>query len=229
MTQSSRFDTVVFDLGNVLIPFNPRWLFRKMLPDDASIDSFFAETGFEEWNLGMDAGRPFAEGIAAHSERFPHHRPLFEAFYHRWHETVGEPIAESVDLLLSLRQRGVRTFALTNFSAETYPLAVARFPFLSEFDGTVVSGEEGVVKPDPEIYLRLMQRYSITASRAVFIDDLADRPRDGEFSQCRAFAQLAHVGEYVAQAEGGVDVLGVECRQDDGRLRSHSRRTTPAV
>ena len=171
MTQSSRFDTVVFDLGNVLIPFNPRWLFRKMLPDDASIDSFFAETGFEEWNLGMDAGRPFAEGIAAHSERFPHHRPLFEAFYHRWHETVGEPIAESVDLLLTLRQRGVRTFALTNFSAETYPLAVARFPFLSEFDGTVVSGEEGVVKPDPEIYLRLMQRYSITASRAVFIDD----------------------------------------------------------
>ncbi len=171
MTQSSRFDTVVFDLGNVLIPFNPRWLFRKMLPDDASIDSFFAEAGFEEGNLGMDAGRPFAEGIAAHSERFPHHRPLFEAFYHRWHETVGEPIAESVDLLLSLRQRGVRTFALTNFSAETYPLAVARFPFLSEFDGTVVSGEEGVVKPDPEIYLRLMQRYSITASRAVFIDD----------------------------------------------------------
>ena len=171
MTQSSTFDTVVFDLGNVLIPFNPRWLFRKMVPDDASIESFFSETGFEEWNLGMDAGRPFAEGIAAHSERFPHHRPLFEAFYHRWHETVGEPITESVDMLLSLRRSGVRTFALTNFSAETYPLAVARFPFLSEFDGTVVSGEEGVVKPDPEIYLRLMQRYSITASRAVFIDD----------------------------------------------------------
>ena len=171
MSDSPIFDTVVFDLGNVLIPFNPRWLFRKMLPDEASIERFFAETGFDEWNLGMDAGRPFAEGIAAHSERFPHHRPLFEAFYQRWHETVGEPIAESVDVLLTLRQGGIRTFALTNFSAETYPLAVARFPFLTEFDGTVVSGEEGVVKPDPEIYLRLMQRYAITASRAVFIDD----------------------------------------------------------
>lgn len=165
------FDTVVFDLGNVLIPFNPRWLFRKMLPDEASIERFFAETSFEEWNLGMDAGRPFAEGIAAHSARFPQHRTLFEAFFDRWHETVGEPIAESVDMLRSLRRSGIRTFALTNFSAETYPLAVARFPFLAEFDGTVVSGEEGIVKPDPEIYQRLMQRYSITASHAVFIDD----------------------------------------------------------
>ena len=83
----------------------------------------------------------------------------------------GEPIDESVDMLRSLRQNGIRTFALTNFSAETYPLAVARFPFLSEFDGTVVSGEEGVVKPDLQIYERLLQRYSITATRAVFIDD----------------------------------------------------------
>lgn len=165
------FDAVVFDLGNVLIPFNPRWLYRKMLPDEASIERFFAETGFEEWNLGMDTGRPFAEGIAAHSARFPHHRPLFEAFFERWHETVGEPIAESVDMLQSLRRNGVRTFALTNFSAETYPLAVARFPFLAEFDGTVVSGEERVVKPDPEIYHRLMRRYAITAACAVFIDD----------------------------------------------------------
>ena len=165
------FDAVVFDLGNVLIPFNPRWLYRKMLPDEASIERFFAETGFEEWNLGMDAGRPFAEGIAAHSARYPHHRPLFEAFFHRWHETVGEPIAESVDMLRSLRRNGVRTFALTNFSAETYPLAVARFPFLTEFDGTIVSGEERVVKPDPEIYHRLMQRYAIMPARAVFIDD----------------------------------------------------------
>lgn len=165
------FDAVVFDLGNVLIPFNPRWLFRKMLPDEASIERCFAETGFEEWNLGMDAGRPFAEGIAAHSARYPHHRPLFEAFFHRWHETVGEPIAESVDMLRSLRRNGVRTFALTNFSAETYPLAVARFPFLTEFDGTIVSGEERVVKPDPEIYHRLMRRYAIMPARAVFIDD----------------------------------------------------------
>ena len=96
-------DTVIFDLGNVLIPFNPRWLFRKMLPDEASIDAFFAETSFEDWNLQMDAGLPFAEGIASHSRKFPHHQPLFEAFFTRWQETVGEPIAESVDIFRTLR------------------------------------------------------------------------------------------------------------------------------
>ena len=168
---AARVEAVVFDLGNVLIPFNPRWLFRKLLRDEASIDRFFAETDFDAWNTAMDAGRRFADGIAAHSRRFPHYRALFEAFFERWHETIGEPIAESVEMLRSLRQNGIRTFALTNFSVETYPLAVARFSFLSEFDGTVVSGEEGIVKPDPEIYERLLQRYSITAARAVFIDD----------------------------------------------------------
>lgn len=167
----SPIDTVIFDLGNVLIPFNPRWLFRKMLPDEASIDAFFAETDFENWNLQMDAGLPFAEGIAAHSRKFPHHRALFEAFFERWHETVGEPIAESVDIFRTLRQNGIRTYALTNFSAETYPLAVARFPFLNDFDGTLVSGIEGLVKPDPAIYRLLMQRHAIEPSRAVFIDD----------------------------------------------------------
>jgi len=164
-------DTVIFDLGNVLIPFNPRWLFRKMLPDEASIDAFFAETDFEAWNLQMDTGLPFAEGIAAHSRKYPHYRPLFEAFFTRWQETVGEPITESIDIFRTLRQNGIRTYALTNFSAETYPLAVARFPFLNDFDGTLVSGVEGLIKPDPAIYQLLMQRHAIEPSRAVFIDD----------------------------------------------------------
>ena len=164
-------DAVVFDLGNVLIPFNPRWLFRKLLRDEASIDRFFAETDFDAWNTAMDAGRRFADGIAAHSRRFPHYRPLFEAFFARWPETVGEPIAESVEVLRGLQERGIRTYALTNFSAETYPLAAARFAFLADFDGAVVSGDEGVVKPDPAIYRRLIERYAIVPQRAVFIDD----------------------------------------------------------
>jgi len=164
-------EAVVFDLGNVLIPFNPRWLFRKLLEDEASIDRFFVETGFDAWNTAMDAGRRFADGIAAHSRRFPHYRALFEAFFARWHETVGEPIAESVEVLRALQKSGIRTYALTNFSAETYPLAQARFPFLADFDGAVVSGHEGVVKPDPAIYQRLVERYSIVPARAVFIDD----------------------------------------------------------
>lgn len=166
-----RVDSVIFDLGNVLIPFNPRWLFRKMLPDEASIDLFFEETAFDAWNLEMDCGRSFADGIAGHSRRFPQHRELFEAFFERWHETIGEPISESIALFQTLRENGVGTYALTNFSAETFPLAVARFPFLLDFDGTVVSGREGLVKPDPAIYQLLLQRYSIDPARAVFIDD----------------------------------------------------------
>lgn len=178
---ASTMDTVIFDLGNVLIPFNPRWLFRKILPDDASIDRFFEETGFAEWNAEMDAGRPFAEGIAAHSAKFPHYRPLFEAFFARWNETVDLPIAESVELFQTLRQHKIRTYALTNFSAETFPLAQARFPFLNDFDGIVVSAHEGLLKPDPEIYRRLLERYAITANRAAFIDD---RPENVE-AACR--------------------------------------------
>ena len=170
MTQTT-IDAVIFDLGNVLIPFNPRWLFRKMLPDEAAIEQFFVETGFDAWNAEMDAGRLFADGIAAHSARFPHHQALFEAFFARWDETVGEAIAESVHILHSLKRTGIRTYALTNFSAETYPLAVTRFPFLNEFDGAVVSGRESLVKPNAAIYELLMKRYAVAPACAVFIDD----------------------------------------------------------
>ena len=181
---AARVEVVVFDLGNVLIPFQPRWLFRQLLPDEASIDRFFEETDFDAWNTAMDAGRRFADGIAAHSRRFPHYRALFEAFFERWHETIGEPIAESVEVLRGLQKCGIRTYALTNFSAETYPLAVARFPFLADFDGAVVSGSEGVVKPDPAIYLRLVERYSIVPARAVFIDDKIENV---EAARCLGF------------------------------------------
>ena len=170
MTQNT-IDTVVFDLGNVLISFNPRWLYRKLLPDEAAIDRFFAETAFDAWNAQMDGGLSFAEGIAAQSARFPHYRPLFEAFFERWQETIGGAIPESLAVFQALRQAGLRTYALSNFSAETYPQATRRFPFLNDFDGSVISGQEGVSKPDPAIYALLCQRYSIAPERAVFIDD----------------------------------------------------------
>ena len=164
-------DTVVFDLGNVLISFNPRWLYRKLLPDEASIDRFFSETGFDAWNARMDAGLSFAEGIAAQSARFPQYRSLFEAFFERWSEAVGSVIPESLELLQTLRKNSIRTYALTNFSSENYPLVARRFPFINDFDGSIVSGHEGVCKPDPAIYALLFERYSITPERAVFIDD----------------------------------------------------------
>ena len=164
-------DTVVFDIGNVLIPWDPRWLFRQLLPDDAAVERFLHDVDFNAWNRAHDAGLPFAEGIAAHSVAFPHYRSLFEAFHARWEETTGPPIEGSVALARELRQGGYRTLALTNFSAETFPRALKQHPYLGEFEGIVVSGDERLMKPDPAIYRLLCDRYRVEPARAVFIDD----------------------------------------------------------
>jgi 2-haloacid dehalogenase len=168
---AERYDTVVFDIGNVLIPWDPRRLFRKLLPDDAAIERFMVETDFLAWNLAHDAGQPFAEGIARHGQLFPHYRHLFQAFFERWEETLGEPIAGTLALARELRAAGYRTLALTNFSAETFARALRLHPHLGEFEGIVVSGHERLLKPDPAIYLRLCERFHVEPARAVFIDD----------------------------------------------------------
>ncbi len=169
--RASSIDTVVFDIGNVLIPWDPRWLFRKLLPDDAAIERFMSETDFLAWNVAHDAGQPFAEGIVRHGQAFPHYRHLFEAFFERWEETIGAPIAGTVALARELRAAGHRTLALTNFSAETFPRALRLHPFLDEFEGILVSGRERLLKPDPAIYLRLCERFRVEPARALFIDD----------------------------------------------------------
>lgn len=164
-------DTVVFDIGNVLISWDPRWLFRQLMEDDAAIERFFTEVDFFAWNEQHDAGQFFAQGIADKSARFPHHAHLFQAFFDRWEETLGPAIEGNVHLARQLRASGYRTLALTNFSSETFPHALRRHAFLTEFEGIVVSGHERLIKPDPAIYRLLCERYRVVPSRAVFIDD----------------------------------------------------------
>ena len=164
-------DTVVFDVGNVLIPWEPRRLFRKLLPDDAAVERFLDEVNFNDWNAQHDAGQPFAHGIARHGAAYPHYRHLFEAYFERWEESIGEPIGGSVSLARQLRAAGYRTLLLTNFSRETFPRALALNPFLNEFDGGLVSGEEKLMKPDPAIYRLLCERHAVAPERAAFIDD----------------------------------------------------------
>ena len=166
-------DTVIFDIGNVLIPWNPRWLFRKILPDDAAVERFLTEVDFNTWNAQHDAGQLIAQGIAEHGAKFPHYQYLFQAYFDRWEETIAEPIHDSVALARRLRAGGYRTLALTNFSTETFPRARRLNAFLDEFEGIVVSGEERLMKPDPAIYRLLCERYSVDPVRAVFIDDVA--------------------------------------------------------
>ena len=164
-------DTVVFDLGGVLIDWNPRYLYRKLLPDEQSIEEFLATVCTGDWNAQQDAGRPFAEGVEILAAQWPEKRSLIEAFHTRWIEMIGGPISDTVDILRTLRDQGTPIYALTNWSAETFPLVTPTFDFLNWFIGIVVSGEEKLIKPDPAFYELLMQRYDLKPEQLVFIDD----------------------------------------------------------
>lgn len=164
----------IFDLGGVLLEWSPRYLYRKLFDgDEAAMEHFLATVCTTEWNERQDAGRTFAEGV---QELLPHHADkleLIEAFGKRFDEMIPGAIQGSVDVLAELRQRGVPIYAITNWSAETFPPQRRRFPFLSWFEGIVVSGLEGVIKPDPRIFQILCERYMVAPESAVFIDDVA--------------------------------------------------------
>ncbi|MGC3964843.1 MAG: HAD family phosphatase [Rhodocyclaceae bacterium] len=170
MTENA-IDTVVFDLGNVMIPWDPRVLYRKLLPNEAAVNAFLRDICPPAWNAHQDRGRPIAQGVAEHVAQHPEHEALIRAYYERWNETIGEAIEGSVALMRELKDTGLHVFALTNWSGETFPRARVRFPFLAEFEGIVVSGDEMMIKPEPEIYQVLFERYGIEPTRAVFIDD----------------------------------------------------------
>jgi 2-haloacid dehalogenase len=163
---------VVFDLGGVLIDWDPRYLYRSILPDDEAVDAFLAEVGFAQWNLALDAGRDWDEAVEWLAERHPKRRELIEAFRDRWEETLGEADREVVAIAAELRAAGVRTLALSNWSARTFEVARQRFPFLADFEGIVISGDVGAVKPDAAIYRALLERFGLEARQTIFIDDL---------------------------------------------------------
>ena len=170
---SRRPDAVVFDLGGVLIDWNPRYLYRTLFGGDtAAMEHFLAHVCSPAWNHRQDAGRSFADGCAELVREFPDARPLIEAWRERFDETLGGPIAGTVEILAALRERGVPLYALSNWWAETFPIARARFDFLGWFDGIVISGEFGVAKPDPRIFAHVLETYGLRADATVFIDDL---------------------------------------------------------
>ncbi len=163
---------VVFDLGGVLLNWDPRHLYRKLFNgNDAAMEDFLANVCTVEWNERQDAGRSFADAMAELLPRHADKVELIEAFGRRFGEMIPGAIEGTVDILADLKRAGVPRYALTNWSAETFPPQRERFAFLSWFDGIVVSGDEGVIKPDPRIYNILLDRYQIAPHQAVFIDD----------------------------------------------------------
>ena len=163
---------VIFDIGNVLIRWDVRLLYRQLLPDDAAIDAFLAEVGFHAWNLELDRGADWDEGVATLSARHPRHTALIRAFHDRWQETVPGAIDGSVAILAALAAAGTPLYAITNFSARKWDESAARFPFLAEsFRDVVVSGREGVLKPDPAIYRLCLERNRLDPAACLFVDD----------------------------------------------------------
>ena len=170
----AKIKNVVFDLGGVLIEWDPRYLYRKLLPDEKSVDHFLREVCSLEWNVRQDAGRSIAEAEDELIHRFPQEETLIRAYYGRWEEMLGGPIEETVEILSELKDKSVPVYALSNWSAETYPTAVGLYPFLKWFDGEVISGQVKMIKPDAEIYLHLLNSFNLQAEETVFIDDRQD-------------------------------------------------------
>ncbi len=170
--QTPAIDTVIFDLGGVLIDWNPRYLYRKIFNNEEEITWFMENICTLEWNDHQDAGRSFAEATEELVRKFPEHEIPIRAWYGRFPETISGAIQPTVDILSRIKgNKSHRLYALTNWSAESFPWAYENFEFLSWFEGIVVSGQEKTRKPYPDFYHILFNRYGIDPARAVFIDD----------------------------------------------------------
>ena len=165
-------DTIVFDLGGVLIDWNPRYLYRKLFSDEKQMEHFLEHICTSDWNEQQDAGRPLALATEEKIQEHPEFADLIQAFYGRWEEMLAGPIADTVDILNDLHgQDSHQLLALTNWSAETFPIAWERYAFLRLFTDILVSGRVNLKKPDPAIYQMLIERHNLTPHTTLFIDD----------------------------------------------------------
>jgi len=166
-------NAIIFDFGGVLIDWNPEYVFLDVFKGDrVKMKWFFDEICTMDWNENQDAGYPIAKATEERVALFPEHEELIRMYYGRWVEMLGGQIPESVAILKSLIDCSkYKVVGLTNWSHETFPIALERFEFLHWFEGIVVSGEEKTRKPFPEIYNTALSRYNITAKNALFIDD----------------------------------------------------------
>jgi 2-haloacid dehalogenase len=165
-------DTIIFDLGGVLIDWNPRYVYNQIFKTEAELEYFFEEVCTSQWNEEQDAGRPLQEATEWLITQHPDWEKEIRVYYGRWEEMLGGPISETVRILQKLKNQGShRLYALTNWSAETFPIALNLYDFLHWFEGIVVSGVEKSRKPFPEFYQILLDRYQVAPEKALFIDD----------------------------------------------------------
>lgn len=168
-----KIDTVIFDFGGVLIDWNPAYVYLKEFRgDEKKMNHFLEHICSWEWNENQDAGYLLQQATEERVAMFPEHERLIRMYYGRWEDMLGYEHTETVEILKYLKEiEQYKLLGLTNWSHETFPVALERFDFLSWFDGIVVSGTEKMKKPDAEIYHLTLERYNVTAENAVFIDD----------------------------------------------------------
>ncbi len=167
-----KITSILFDLGGVLIDWNPRYVFKHYFENVEKMEWFLEKICDSDWNEEQDAGRSLAEATNLKVAEFPEWETEIRAFYGRWEEMLGEAIEGTVDILRTVRDNpNLRLYALTNWSAETFPIAQKRFEFLQWFEGIVMSGEEKTRKPFADIYQIVIDRYGVNPQETVFIDD----------------------------------------------------------
>lgn len=169
----SKIDTIIFDLGGVLVDWKPEYVYRKIFNNDEKKVQWFLNTiCTSDWNIEQDAGRTIEDAVTSKIKEFPQYEEWIRLYYDEWHHMFSGPIEENVTLFKQLKQsKKYKIYALTNWSAETWDLALKLFPFFNDFDGVVVSGQEKCRKPFPKIYNIILNRYKIKSENAVFIDD----------------------------------------------------------
>lgn len=164
--------TIIFDLGAVLIDWNPHYLYQKLFENQADMHDFLENICTPEWNEEQDGGRTLKEATDLLLAKHPEQEEYIRAYYDRWEEMLGGAIEGTVDIFRELKATNqYKIYALTNWSGETFPIALQRFEFLNWFDGIVVSGDEKNRKPFPSFYQVLLDRYNINPDTALFIDD----------------------------------------------------------
>lgn len=169
---SSTIKAIIFDYGNVLLDWNPKLVYQRYFPDDPEgMEKFLHEINFMEWNAHQDRGRSFAEGVKILSAQFPQYAELIRAYHEHWPDSIGEAVTGTIELLKQLKQAGYPLYGFSNWSAETFPLARAKYDFFDLFDDMVISGAVGFVKPEPEIYQIMLDKIGRSAQECLFIDD----------------------------------------------------------
>ena len=170
--KNSNIKAIVFDFGNVLIEWDPRYVYNRYFPNDPeSIEHFLNEVDFMGWNAHQDRGRTFKEGVADLSRQFPHHAHLIQAYYDNWKDSIGIAYWGTVEIMKKLKAKGYPLYGLSNWSAETFPHAREKYGFFDLLDDMIISGHVGHIKPEPEIYHILLERIGRPAQECLFVDD----------------------------------------------------------